>query len=162
MYTFSFIKQHRYFYAAPALAKNVRCLLLLAEVIDMPNKPLRPCRQPGCPELVQGGYCDKHKRDTNREYDKRRGTAHERGYTYRWQKYSKLFLSNPENVFCKLQLPGCTNIADCVDHIDPPNGPDDPRFWDRDNHQPACIHCNSVKGHRKMAGTAKPFDSMRG
>jgi 5-methylcytosine-specific restriction protein A len=36
-----------------------------------------------------------------------------------------------------------------VDHIDPPDGPGDPRFWDTANHQPACIHCNSVKGHKK-------------
>ena len=25
----------------------------------MTNKPLRPCKQPGCPSLVSGGYCEK-------------------------------------------------------------------------------------------------------
>ena len=62
-----------------------------------------------------------------------------------------------ENQFCSLRLPGCTFIAQCVDHIDPPDGPDDPRFWDKNNHQPACIHCNSVKGHRKIVGSYKVF-----
>lgn len=27
----------------------------------MPYKPLRPCAQPGCPQLVSRGVCDKHK-----------------------------------------------------------------------------------------------------
>ena len=130
----------------------------LLGLIQMPYKPLRPCLQPGCPELVSKGYCDKHKKD--KEYDRRRGTANQRGYTYRWQKYSRHFLSRPDNVFCKLQLLGCTNLAECVDHIVPPDGPDDPRFWDPANHQAACIHCNSVKGRRAQKGTAMPFEAM--
>jgi 5-methylcytosine-specific restriction protein A len=28
----------------------------------MPYKPRRPCCYPGCPELVDKGYCDKHKK----------------------------------------------------------------------------------------------------
>jgi predicted kinase len=27
----------------------------------MPYAPLRPCAQPGCPELVKSGFCNKHK-----------------------------------------------------------------------------------------------------
>jgi len=104
------------------------------------------------------GYCDKHKKQDQRVRDKRRGTPHQRGYSYRWSLYSKAFLRNPDNVFCKLQLPGCTNLAGCVDHKDPPDGPDDPRFWDPNNHQAACIHCNSVKGHRMIKGEAEPFE----
>lgn len=127
----------------------------------MPRIALRICRQIGCRELVSSGYCEKHKKQDQRQRDQRRGSAHQRGYSYRWQKYSKLFLSNPDNVFCKLQLPGCTNLAECVDHIDPPDGPDDTRFWDPHNHQGACIHCNSTKGHKKQVGTAKPFDANR-
>ena len=121
----------------------------------------RTCNHPGCSVLVDSGYCEKHKKQDQRQRDQRRGTAHERGYTYRWQKYGKLFLSNPDNVFCKLQLPGCDNLADCVDHINPPDSPNDPRFWDPRNHQGACIHCNSAKGHRKQEGTGKPFEVNR-
>jgi 5-methylcytosine-specific restriction enzyme A len=27
----------------------------------MPSRPQRPCLHPGCPTLVQSGYCEKHK-----------------------------------------------------------------------------------------------------
>ena len=123
----------------------------------MLRRPLRPCTYPGCNNLVTSGRCEKHKTVDNQ--DRHSETAAERGYNYRWQKYSKWFLKQPENQFCKLQLPGCTNIAECVDHIDPPNGIDDPRFWNTNNHQAACIHCNSVKGHKNLKGKAKPFST---
>ncbi len=42
----------------------------------MPTRPKRPCAHPGCPELVDRGYCAKHqhlaqqrKADSNRHYD---------------------------------------------------------------------------------------------
>ena len=126
----------------------------------MPNKPMRICNSPGCNQLVSSGRCPKHTKQEQRRYDKQRGSAHQRGYTYRWYQYTKWFLSQPENVFCKLQLDsGCANIAQCVDHIDPPDGPNDPRFWDTSNHQGGCIHCNSVKGHRYIKGEAEPFEA---
>jgi 5-methylcytosine-specific restriction protein A len=126
----------------------------------MPNKPKRFCLYPGCPELTTKGYCEKHRKQEMRQYDKQRGSANDRGYTYRWSKYSQWFLRQPENLFCKLQLPGCTNLSECPDHIDPPDGPDDTRFWNPENHQGACLHCNSVKGHKKIVGKGKPFDSI--
>ena len=120
----------------------------------MPNRPLRTCAHPGCPALVAKGYCEKHQKQTDKQYDSRRGSATERGYTYQWAKYSKRFLSRPENALCKLAIDsGCAVVAQCVDHIDPPDGPDDPRFWDPRNHQGACIHCNSVKGRKMIKGT---------
>jgi 5-methylcytosine-specific restriction protein A len=124
------------------------------------------CGYSGCSRLVTPPerYCERCKPKAQqqvRQRDQHRGSAYSRGYDYRWSKYSKLFLANPKNVFCKLQLPGCTNLAECPDHIDPPDGPDDPRFWDTNNHQPACLHCNSVKGHTKIEGKAEPFTSMK-
>lgn len=122
-------------------------------------KARRFCRHPGCSALVCGSqrYCDEHKADeveAERRMDERRGSARARGYTTRWNKYSKWFLSQPSNQFCKLHLDaGCAIVAQCVDHIDPPNGASDPKFWDRTNHQAACIHCNSVKGRRTVVGT---------
>ena len=121
----------------------------------MPKRPKKPCSQPGCPNLVEagtGGRCELHKRQADQEYDRRRGSSSQRGYTARWQRYSKRYLKQPDNVLCMLRLPGCNVVAQCVDHIDPPDGPNDPRFWDSKNHQPACIHCNSVKGHRYLKG----------
>lgn len=121
----------------------------------MPNRAKRVCSYPGCTALVITGRCDKHKTTQSaKQYDKERGTAAERGYNSRWRKYSHWFLKQPGNQLCALRLDdGCTYAAECPDHIDPPDGPDDPRFWDPNNHQPACIHCNSVKGRRKIVGT---------
>lgn len=112
----------------------------------MAIKAKRPCCYPGCPELVGSGYCDKHKKQSS---DYRRGTAHQRGYNYKWSQYSKRFLKQEGNYICKLRLPGCTYVADCVDHTIPHNG-DMKLFWDTSNHQAACIHCNSVKGNRTV------------
>lgn len=121
--------------------------------INMPNKPLRLCTYPGCNQLVSTGRCEKHAVNNDRHKE----SAYDRGYDYRWYKYSKWFLKQPENQFCKLGLQGCTSLADCVDHIVQPNSKDDPMFWNTNNHQAACIHCNSMKGHKTIKGEAKPF-----
>ena len=129
----------------------------------MPRGPLRPCKHPGCPHLTREAYCEAHRgeaeaeaearRERDQAADRRRGSAQDRGYTSRWARYSKWFLRQPGHQLCALHLDeGCAVVAQCVDHIDPPDGPTDPRFWDPDNHQPACIHCNSVKGHRRIVG----------
>lgn len=115
------------------------------------------CAYPGCSNLTQGKYCTEHADEEKKqraEQDKRRGSSRERGYSYRWDKYSKWFLSQPGNQFCKLHLDdGCNIIAECVDHIVPHNGSDDPMFWKKENMQASCIHCNSVKGNRTIVGT---------
>ena len=104
----------------------------------MPSKPLRFCAHPGCNALVPGRYCDAHLSDEIKQraaYDKKRDNANQRGYTYRWSKYSKWFLSQPGNQICKLHLDdGCTIVADCEDHIEPVRGRDDPNFFRRENH----------------------------
>jgi 5-methylcytosine-specific restriction protein A len=121
----------------------------------MPTKPLRPCAQPGCTELVRkGSYCEQHRRAKLQANDRRRGSAQERGYTYRWSKYSKWFLSQPGNQVCRLRLDErCALVAQCVDHIVPPSGANDPLFWDTTNHQAACLVCNSIKGRKTIVGT---------
>lgn len=120
----------------------------------MPSRVKTKCRQPGCHILIESpGYCEKHIKQKNQLYDKQRGTAHQRGYTKNWGDYSKAFRARPDNQFCVLNLPGCTGFAECVDHIDPVNGPDDPKFWNESNHQPACNHCNRRKGKRYLKGT---------
>ena len=128
----------------------------------MPRRPRVPCNYPGCHELIEAGqrYCARHKRQEQKRYDDKRGTAAQRGYGSRWRRYSKWFLRQPGNQICKLRLDdGCAFMADCVDHIKPPNGKDDPLFWEPSNHQASCIHCNSVKGRRAIEG--KAFDWWR-
>lgn len=132
----------------------------------MANRAARFCKHNGCANIVRGesNYCDAHRAEAEAEAQRRaqanqkrgdmcRGSSRERGYTTAWSKYSKAFLSKPENKFCCLRLDdGCAVVSQCVDHIDPPDNAKDKRFWDKSNHQPACIHCNSVKGHRFMIG----------
>ena len=94
--------------------------------------------------------CDAHTKSESREQDKRRGTAYERGYNYRWQKYSKAFLARPENALCvECKKRGRVTAAECVDHITPASG-DEQLFWDASNHQQLCIPCNSRKGNRQI------------
>ena len=64
----------------------------------MPNKPLKPCSRPGCPNLVSSGLCDDHKRQSNRDYD--RGRKDDPGrrliQSGRWRKIRSRKLSiNP-------------------------------------------------------------------
>jgi len=130
-----------------SIAKIVKSFRITWKVRkDMASRAKRPCNYPGCPELVSSGYCTKHTKHSS-EY--RRGTAQQRGYNYKWSQYSKRFLKQPGNHLCALKIsPRCAYVSECVDHRIPPKGPDDPLFWDKDNHQPACIACNSMKGNR--------------
>lgn len=40
----------------------------------------RVCKQSGCPVLVDGGYCDEHRRAHLRAVDRQRGSRQTRGY----------------------------------------------------------------------------------
>lgn len=43
------------------------------EVMHMPRKPKKPkkpCSYPGCPELTDGRYCEKHQKQENARYEK--------------------------------------------------------------------------------------------
>ena len=67
------------------------------------NKALRPCRQPGCINLVPYGYCEEHKRIISKEeiekskqclrnLDKKKDPKEIKFYTSRpWIKTSKLY-----------------------------------------------------------------------
>lgn len=131
------------------------------------DKPLKLCKASGCPNLTRNKYCEEHQYLQAAEDEKRiqylrsrqtkdnRKSSTQRGYDSKWQRYSKWFLAQPGHQVCALHYEGCTIVAECVDHIDPPKDRHDPKFWDFKNHQPSCIHCNSVKGHRKDKGNFK-------
>lgn len=124
----------------------------------MASRIKRFCKADGCRALTDAanGFCEEHQyifSEKMRLRNDRRQPSRKRGYTSRWDKYSKWFLQQPGNQLCALRLDdSCAIIAQCVDHIDPPDGANDPKFWDKNNHQPACIHCNSVKNHKKIIG----------
>lgn len=122
------------------------------------KKALHFCAHVGCRNLTSEKYCQEHSQDLIDEQKRwsdghRNGSSRQRGYDSRWEKYRRWYLSKPEHQFCALHLAGCTEIATCIDHIIPPESKDDPLFWDTNNHQPSCIHCNSVKGHTALRGT---------
>jgi 5-methylcytosine-specific restriction protein A len=77
-------------------------------------------------------------------YDRRRGTAAQRGYGARWQKRRGIFLR--QHPLCAQ----CSAPATDVDHITPKRqgGSDD-----ESNLQPLCATCHSRKTNREMRGT---------
>lgn len=105
----------------------------------MALKPKRPCFVPTCPYLQP---CPDH----SKHYDRRRPSAARRGYGSRWQAYSKAYLE--EHPFCvQCGQPSCQ-----TDHKIPVSGPDDPLFWDPENHQALCRTCHSSKTARQSSG----------
>ena len=101
----------------------------------MPYKPKKPCSYPGCPKLIPAGtsYCTKHKQAEQKRYDQQRGTAAQRGYDARWQRYRKQYIT--EHPLC-INFNECHNPTTVVDHKQPVSKGGD--FWDPDNHQPMC------------------------
>lgn len=82
----------------------------------MPWKPKKPCLWPGCPVLVERGYCAKHRRMKDREDARRRGTAPQRGYDRDWKKVRDAYAA--AHPFCEDCLEeGVRRPLDVVDHI---------------------------------------------
>ena len=61
----------------------------------MPHRAARPCRYPGCPELVRGEdrYCEEHRQQDQADYDAQRGSAAARGYGARWRRLRLMYLA---------------------------------------------------------------------
>lgn len=110
----------------------------------MPMRPKTICKHPGCGKLIDApGYCEPHTKQRTREVDSRRGTAKERGYTYRWRQARAAFLA--ECPLCReCEKAGRLTAATVVDHVVPHKG-NDTLFWERGNWQPLCASCHSVK-----------------
>ena len=109
------------------------------ELIFMPQKPMKPCRHPGCPMLTAETFCQFHAR----LHAKDRPSANDRGYDHYWQKASKRYLkANPLCGHC--QEKGLLVTAEVVDHIVPHRG-DRQLFWDEENWQPLCKKCHDRK-----------------
>ncbi len=109
----------------------------------MPFKPLRPCRT--CNKLTNGAYCELHK-----PKEKPRLSAQERGYTSKWSKASKSYLStHPWCVECEKK--GIHEPATETDHIIPHKG-NMKLFWDSSNWQGLCKSHHSQKTAREDGG----------
>lgn len=110
----------------------------------MPYKPRKPCRHPGCPELTNEVFCEKHKKESNRIYNQ-----------YKRDELSRIFYRTPrwiETRKRKLQITpfceecrkgGTITIGKIVDHIIPIKQGGEP--YDLNNLQTLCWSCHSRK-----------------
>jgi 5-methylcytosine-specific restriction enzyme A len=127
----------------------------------MPTKSPHFCLHPGCRTLTVDAYCMEHA--PLHQYTDNRENATARGYDNRWRKFSRRYLAMPEHQFCVLHIsPACRGLAECVDHIVPLQGPNDPRKYDIKNLQPACLPCNTAKGRKETRGAWVYGDAQEG
>lgn len=109
----------------------------------MPRKPKRPCSYPGCPELTEGRYCEKHDKEMAREYNRNNRTYKHLYNTARWKRLRIQFLK--EHPLCEeCSRKGIAKPAEVVDHIIPHRGNKE-LFWDEDNLQALCKECHDRK-----------------
>jgi 5-methylcytosine-specific restriction protein A len=113
----------------------------------------RPCTRPGCPNLVDRGCCEACKpRSQASITERRRGSSTARGYNYRWQKESALYLSeHPICVDPGGRHVGIPRAATQTDHIVPHRG-DQVLFWLKRNWQGLCDGCHAYKTAREDGG----------
>jgi len=76
----------------------------------------KPCPQPGCGELVESGRCPAHQAqpeqaETRRRFDAWRGSARQRGYDARWERFRAYFIAR--HPACH----DCERLATEVHHI---------------------------------------------
>lgn len=113
---------------------------------------MRFCLWPGCTVRTNKAYCLDHERRQERAD---RGSARQRGYTWKWETEAIAFLA--EFPLCGMRpggrAPVMSRCADedrvtaavLVDHVVPHRG-DQMLFWDREqNWQSMCRACHNVK-----------------
>ena len=85
----------------------------------MPKKPKRPCSYPGCPNLTDGRFCEKHQKQENRRYEKYdRSPEVKKRYGRAWKKIRDRHMAQyPLCEMCKKQ--GRLAPAEEVHHIKP-------------------------------------------
>lgn len=124
----------------------------------MAQKPLRPCRRPGCGELTREGWCPLHKLE--RPPDRRTGTAR-----VSWRRWYSLKLWTDDlrpaqllrEPFCReCARYGVRTPASDVDHIQDHKG-DWALFTDRENLQSLCHACHSRKTRTEMNQKRRNF-----
>lgn len=124
----------------------------------MTRRALKPCAHPTCPELVRppASRCPDHERDR----DRARGTATERGYDHRWREEARRYKD-------KRRAEGTDYCDHCgrgedeldrpleVDHIDG-LGPNGPRGYDPTNYQLLCRPDHQAKTAHQTGAKGAP------
>lgn len=104
----------------------------------MPRSPKKPCREPGCPALTDGGRCQAHQRQVERE----RGSAASRGYGVQHRRWRAMVLAR--DPFCRdpyarhVALEPAT-VADHVVRLKAGGS------WALENGQGLCESCHAIK-----------------
>lgn len=85
----------------------------------MPRKPKRPCSYQGCPELVNGGYCEAHQKEIDKQYNKYgRDPATKKRYGRSWKRIRDRYIAaHPLCEECKKD--SMLTLAEEVHHILP-------------------------------------------
>ena len=69
----------------------------------MPKKPLRPCSHPSCPNLCDGQFCEQHRVEERRKYDKyERSSDVNRKYGRAWKRIRDRYAT--EHPLCEMCL----------------------------------------------------------
>ena len=115
--------------------------------IGVMELPFKVCMSPGCPELIKAGaYCDKHRRDKDKQYNQYRDAEIQKLYnSTRWKKERRLFIGL--HPYC--ECPDCVKLrlrtrATMIDHKIPHSG-DAKLFWDQSNWQAMSLGCHNKK-----------------
>ena len=120
----------------------------------MGSKPLRPCRHPGCCQLVADGYCDAHK---PRKIENRSEEARQWHKLYKldiWTQYLRP-MQLAKEPFCRsCSAAGLRVRAEEVDHIVDHKG-NMALFTDPDNLQSLCHGCHSSKTMKELRKNGK-------
>ena len=117
----------------------------------MPRRPLHPCRQQGCPALVEQRYCDRHRKEADATDRDRRGSAASRGYDKDHRRWREAVLArDPACVECLEH--GNVTPAVVADHIIPLS---EGGTWHLENGQGLCIPCHNRKTMRERRERGK-------
>lgn len=112
----------------------------------MPSNAKRPCKHPGCGQLVSdgSGYCAAHQGDRKQSKfaDRARGSRHQRGYGSEWDRLRKQILQRDCGLCQPCLQRGVVTVAHAVDHkLSKAEGGTD----DLANLQAICRRCHDAK-----------------
>ena len=78
----------------------------------MPKRPLRPCSHPGCPNLCEGQFCEQHRVEERRRYDKyERSSDVNRKYGRAWKRIRDRYAAKAHDFLSAEQRDGSVRQA---------------------------------------------------
>lgn len=110
----------------------------------MPYKPKKPCAYPSCPELTHERFCDKHRQQAAREYNRYTRDEDSKAFynSTDWRKLSRRQLKR-EPLCAECLRAGRIQPAEIADHIRPIR--EGGARLDIENLQSLCRACHNKK-----------------